>query len=140
VPRDRLAGGSGQEVAIDARARPPFHAGLAAAELAPGLSRPEHQDAPTATPVGRCMDGDSQAQPGMAPADARDQLAVVAFPYRKRSGIAWGTSTAGSRSLQWATYVEICKQERRALVPVSESRLLAYAGLAMEREAGRRSQ
>jgi hypothetical protein len=27
--------------------------------------------------------GDSQAQPGMAPADARDQLAKVAFPKTK---------------------------------------------------------
>jgi hypothetical protein len=53
---------------------------------------------------------------------------------------SWGTRTVGSRSTQWAAYVEFFKQERRALVPVSESQLLAYVGwLAMEREAGRRS-
>jgi hypothetical protein len=155
VPADRLSGGSGPEVEIDLRPRPSSHAGLAAAELAPGRSRPEHQDAPSATPTGRRMDGDSLAQPGMAPADARDQLAVVAFSYRERSGMTTGgadrarrllddfaldTRTVGSRSSQWAAYVEFCKQERRALVPVSESQLLAYVGwLAMEREAGRRS-
>jgi hypothetical protein len=155
VPADRLAGGSGPEVEIDARARPYSHAGLAAAELAPGRSRPEHQDAPSATPAGRRVNGDSQAQPGIAPADARDKLAVVAFTYRERSGMttggsgrarrllddfAWGTRTVGSRSSQWAAYVEFFKQERRALVPVSESQLLFYVRwLAKECKGGRRS-
>jgi hypothetical protein len=54
--------------------------------------------------------------------------------------LAWGTRTGGSRSSQWAAYVEFCKQERRALVPVTESQLFAYVGwLATEREAGRPS-
>jgi hypothetical protein len=49
------------------------------------------------------------------------------------------TRKVSSRSSQWAAYVEFCKQERRALVPVSESQLLSYVGwLAMERETGRR--
>jgi hypothetical protein len=90
VPANRLAGGSGPEVEIDARVRPSSHAGLAVTELALVRSRPEHQDTPSITLAGRRMDGDSQAQPGMAPADARDQLAVVAFPYRERSGMTTG--------------------------------------------------
>jgi hypothetical protein len=52
---------------------------------------------------------------------------------------AWGTPTIGSRSTQWAAYVEFCGLERRAIVPAYESQLLSYVGwLAMEREAGGR--
>jgi hypothetical protein len=44
VPANRLAVGSGPEVEIDTRARPYSHAELFAAELAPGRSRPEHEN------------------------------------------------------------------------------------------------
>jgi hypothetical protein len=99
VPADQLSGGSGPEVEIDARARPSSHAGLAAAELEPGRSRPEYQDAPSATPAGRRMDGDSQAQPGMAPADARDQTFRSRVPLSR----AQWHDDRGSRSRTTAT-------------------------------------
>jgi hypothetical protein len=52
----------------------------------------------------------------------------------------WGSRTVCSRFSQWAAYEEFLKQERRALVLVSESQLLPYMDwLAMEREAGQRS-
>jgi AcrR family transcriptional regulator len=95
---------------------------------------------------------DARDQPAASP---RPSLAVTAFPYLGRSDMttggaararrlldnfAWGTRTIGSRSTQWAAYVEFCGLERRAIVPASESQLVAYVGsLAMEREAGRRS-
>jgi hypothetical protein len=102
------------------------------------------------------MGVDSRAQPDMASANARDQLAVVAFPYRERSDMTTGGADrtrrlpdnfawekkrpVGSRSSQWAAYVEFSKQERLAIVSVSERQMLAYVRwLAMEREAVRRS-